>query len=62
MKEYEQFMPIFIRDEMKQINLEISDNQKIHIFVMYNESLFYTNDDHPIIWASSKELSLQKKG
>ena len=62
MKEYEQFMPIFIRDEMKQINLEISANQQLHILVIHDECLFYANDDRPIIWALLGELSLQKKG
>ncbi len=42
-------MPIFVGDEMKQINLKIPDNQKMHIFVMHDESLFYANDDCPIV-------------
>ncbi len=34
----------------------------MHIFVMHDESLFYVNDDHPIVWASLGEPSLWKKG
>jgi len=30
----------------------------MHIFVMHDESLFYVNDDHPIVWASLGEPSL----
>jgi len=49
MKEYEQFMLIFVRDEMKQINPKIPNNQKIHIFVIHDELLFYANNDRPIV-------------
>ncbi len=62
MKEYEQFIPIFVEDEMKQINLKIFDNQKMHIFVTHDESLFYANDDRPIVWTSLEESPLRKKG
>ena len=55
-------MPIFVGDEIVQINPEISSNQQLHIFVIYDKCLFYANDDHPIIWAPIGELSLQKKG
>jgi len=58
MKEFEQFMPTFIRDEMVQINSEISSNQQLHIFVTHDEYLFYANDDHPIIWAPIGEPPL----
>ncbi len=42
-------MLTFVGNEMIQINSEIPINQKIHIFVIYDESLFYANDDHPIV-------------
>src|SRR6266496_1897115 len=58
MKEFEQFMPTFVEDEIVQINPEISSNQQLHIFVIHDECLFYANDDHPIIWAPIEEPPL----
>jgi len=48
---FERLMPIFEGDNMDQKNPTLSKEEKLHILVTYDESFFYVNDDHPIIWA-----------
>jgi len=62
LKELEQFMPMFVGDDMIQINPEIPNNQQLHIFVTHDECLFYANDDRPIVWTPIGEPPLRKKG
>ena len=62
MKELEKFMPIFVGEEMLQIDPEIPFNQKLHIFIIYDECIFYANNDRPLIWAQIGEPSFRKKG
>ncbi|GBB83636.1 hypothetical protein RclHR1_10330006 [Rhizophagus clarus] len=61
MEEFEKLMLIFEGDNMEQKDLILSNKEKLHIFVIYDECLFYTNDDHPIIWASLGKPPLRKK-
>jgi hypothetical protein len=42
MKEFEQYMPKFVGDEMIQINPELPNGQKLYIFIAHDESLFYS--------------------
>ncbi len=42
-------MPIFIGNEMQIIFLEFKNEEQLHILIIYDEYLFYANDDHPII-------------
>ena len=62
MKEFEQYMPKFVGDEMIQINPELPNGQKLYIFIAHDESLFYSNDDRPTMWAPLGEPPLRKKG
>jgi hypothetical protein len=62
MLQYEKFMPIFEGENMKQQNPSLLPNEKMHILVIYDEYLFYSNDDRPIIWASIGNPPLRKKG
>ena len=55
-------MPKFVGDEMVQINPELPDGQKLYIFITHDESLFYSNDDRPTVWAPLGEPPLRKKG
>ena len=48
---FERLIPIFEGDNMDQKNPTLSKEEKLHILVTYDESFFYVNDDHPIIWA-----------
>ena len=54
-------MLVFEGENMKQYNSEILNNEKLHILVTHNECLFYSNDDHSVIWAPLGELLLRKK-
>ncbi|CAG8531095.1 5811_t:CDS:2, partial [Scutellospora calospora] len=51
-KYFESLIPQFVSKNMDiAINPEINEEQKIHIFVTYNEYTFYANDSYPSIWA-----------
>ncbi|CAG8718290.1 12281_t:CDS:2, partial [Cetraspora pellucida] len=63
MKNFEFLMPQFVGENMNiTINPEISKEQRIHIFVTYNECTFYANDVCPSVWAPLGMLPLYKKG
>ena len=62
MLQYENFMSTFEGENMKQQNLSLLSNEKLHILITYDECIFYTNDDRPIIWTPLRSLLLRKKG
>ncbi|RIA94996.1 hypothetical protein C1645_734360 [Glomus cerebriforme] len=59
---YEMFMPTFEEENMEQKDPILLPNEKLHIFITYDEYLFYVNDDRPIVWAPIDEPLLRKKG
>ncbi|POG57842.1 hypothetical protein GLOIN_2v1791234 [Rhizophagus irregularis DAOM 181602=DAOM 197198] len=62
MLQYKNFMPSFESENMIQQNPSLLPNEKMHILVTYDEYLFYSNDDRPIIWAPIGNPPLRKKG
>jgi len=49
MLQYENFMLTFEGENMEQQNPLLLPNEKLHILITYDECIFYTNDDRPII-------------
>ena len=45
MQFYEKYMPIFEGENMEQKNPILLENEKLHLFVVHDECLFYANDD-----------------
>ncbi|RIA84686.1 hypothetical protein C1645_698453 [Glomus cerebriforme] len=52
---------VYEEENMKQKDPILLSNEKLHIFITYDECLFYTNDDRPIAWAPIGEPLLRKK-
>lgn len=62
MQIYEKYMPVFEGENMEQKDPILLENEKLHIFIVHDECLFYANDDRPIVWAPLGEPPLRKKG
>ena len=61
MLQYENFMSTFEKENMKQQNLLLLFNEKLHILIIHDECIFYVNNNRPIIWAHLESSSLRKK-
>jgi len=45
-----------------QINPSLKENEKEHVFVTHDETIFYANDGRKSGWAPNNEQPLRKKG
>ncbi|CAG8661409.1 20301_t:CDS:2 [Rhizophagus irregularis] len=50
MEKFECLISTFIGEDIIQINPEIFSGELLHILITYDEYLFYSNDNQPIVW------------
>jgi hypothetical protein len=60
---YQKLMPKFVGKKCEiQINSELKDNEHLHVFIIYDETTFQSNDGQKSSWRSKNEQPLCKKG
>ncbi|PKK56901.1 hypothetical protein RhiirC2_799081, partial [Rhizophagus irregularis] len=60
---YQKLIPKFIGEECEtQINPELMDGERLHIFVTHDETTFQSNDGQKSGWRPKNEQPLRKKG
>ncbi|PKK55891.1 hypothetical protein RhiirC2_872144 [Rhizophagus irregularis] len=63
MANYQKLIPKFIGEECEtQINPELMDGERLHIFVTHDETTFQSNDGQKSGWRPKNEQPLRKKG
>ncbi|CAB5386501.1 unnamed protein product [Rhizophagus irregularis] len=50
MEKFECLISTFIGEDIIQINPEIFSGELLYILITYDEYLFYSNDNQPIVW------------
>jgi hypothetical protein len=62
MKIYERYMPIFDGENMEQVTWpSLNSDEKIHILVTHDESIFFSNDGLDKFWGPNNEQPLRPK-